>query len=190
MAKRFGAISISLGLHFGLLFLLFYWSGGGSPLPLGASLEVMTPLERGKSAQKPAEAPAATPNGATKNNQINEDSNPIQAASEAAPPVGVSDGSLVDAKERYKFELNLYLQQNQKYPARARALGQSGSVQVRFRIEADGKFSEVQIAKESPYASLNQEALDLFRRLGSFRPPPAAFGVDNQFSLAIVFALK
>lgn len=171
--KAIFSISLSLSLHIAFLGLLLFWHGKSPPMPLGVSLEVLPFVGEGRSP-----APAVR----------SERAGPSHGAERG--PIGVVGGEAVVAKERYLFELRLYLDRNKKYPARARALGQAGKVLVRFSVLGDGSFTDVRLLGECPYESLNREASALFQRLGRFHPLPAEIGVSRlEIELPIMFSL-
>lgn len=187
------AFVLSLGLHLGFLGLLLFWPLSHSPSPYGTTLEMLpVPGAANDSprAPKPRNAPApeiglghnAAPPAA--------DIVPVEGAGASAGTVGVSDGVVASIKERYRFELRQFLAQNRRYPAKARALGQTGTVEVNFTVLPDGSFTAVSLFSPSPHASLNQEATDLFQRLGKFRPLPPEFGDRLELRLPIVFTLR
>lgn len=52
------------------------------------------------------------------------------------------------------------------YPSLARRQGWQGRVQIGLRVEADGRFSELQVLQSSGYASLDHDALQTLQRIG------------------------
>lgn len=63
----------------------------------------------------------------------------------------------------------------QQYPAVARQRGERGTAHVRLNIDRSGRVLEAPLARSSGSSSLDAEAQDLMRRIGSFgRVPDSA----------------
>lgn len=60
-----------------------------------------------------------------------------------------------------------------RYPKEAKIKGEEGLVEISIAVAADGKIANSSVEKPSPYESLNQEALEAVKRLGSLPPPPS-----------------
>ncbi len=91
--------------------------------------------------------------------------------------------------QSYSEELKVFLEQNKKYPRLAQRLKQSGTVTLRVKIYADGRFGNVEILNESPFDSLNQAAVDLLKSLGRFKPLPQSFESEENFVIPIAYRM-
>jgi|GEM_PF-6710200 len=92
-------------------------------------------------------------------------------------------------KSHYLRDLKIFLEQNKKYPRQAILLKQSGIVEIEVHIDSEGKFSNIRIAKTSPFPALNQAAINLLKNLGQFRPPPISLQNHSKFKIPISFDL-
>lgn len=52
------------------------------------------------------------------------------------------------------------------YPSLARRQGWQGRVQIALRVEADGRFSDLQVLRSSGHATLDRDALQTLQRIG------------------------
>lgn len=52
------------------------------------------------------------------------------------------------------------------YPSLARRQGWQGRVQIALRVEADGRFSDLQVLRSSGHATLDHDALQTLQRIG------------------------
>lgn len=156
--------------------------------PVGASLEVVPVEAQGARAQTKSPRTPIAESGDQVQAKAAKTVAPTSSTGERdsgeAKEIGVSDGAQASARERYLYELRLYLDQNKQYPAKARALRQSGRVVVSFEVGEDGSFREVRLLGTSPFSALNEEALELFRRLGRFRPLPSELR-DKRLALEV-----
>jgi periplasmic protein TonB len=98
--------------------------------------------------------------------------NVSSAADSAAGAVGSPDGAEASARERYLYELRLFLQSRLTYPPIALTMGQEGTVLLRFRIDDNGAFEEVTIAEPSAFGILNRAALQLVQANSQWRALP------------------
>lgn len=87
----------------------------------------------------------------------------------------------------YAQELKLFLEKNKHYPRQALRLKQSGVVVVRLKIDASGKFLNIEIEKPSSFPILNNAAEDLLRKLGGFKPPPSSLASVSDFTIPIAY---
>jgi len=78
-----------------------------------------------------------------------------------------------DVKGVYLSELRTWIDQQKFYPESARSLGQTGVVEVKFRIDPSGNIINSTLEKQCAYARLNQAAISLMKSLGRFKPAPA-----------------
>jgi TonB family protein len=77
------------------------------------------------------------------------------------------------------------LQQNFHYPAAAKANGEHGTVYLAFRIDPQGRLTAIRITRSSGSATLDKDALDLFRRAQPFPPPPPAGGAQTDIPFRV-----
>lgn len=92
----------------------------------------------------------------------------------AAGSVGSGNG-----RQIYLSELRARLEAHKHYPAQARRLGQTGSVEVTFTVEANGRITNPRVTRPSPFQRLNASALETIEALKEFKPLPAEFGQDQ-----------
>jgi protein TonB len=91
---------------------------------------------------------------------------------------GVENGVQASIRERYLYELELFLNQRKNYPVRARHLELEGKVEIAFHLEANGMISDPHVASASPHPILNEAALALVQGVGKFKPLPPELGVS------------
>lgn len=108
---------------------------------------------------------------------------PAPAAAPAVPP---SDGS-VEGMRRYRLALAVEARRYKRYPPRALDAGIGGTAEVRIEV-ADGRATEVTLARPSGDASLDAAALDMIRKAAPRAAVPEAL-LRRSFavSLPIVF---
>lgn len=93
----------------------------------------------------------------------------------------------------YQAMLMAHLIKHQRYPKNSLRDGEEGKVSVRVSIDSSGNVIASHIKKSCPYASLNDEALDLFHRASPLpKPPSEVIGSKTQltFSLPINFNIR
>jgi len=93
-----------------------------------------------------------------------------------------------DLRAIYLSELRARLEEVKHYPLQARRLGQTGSVEVAFRVLADGLIDEARIVRPSPFQRLNDSALATVASLKRFRPLPA--GMTEGDSLLVTLPIR
>mgnify|MGYP001430076181 CR=1 FL=1 len=79
-----------------------------------------------------------------------------------AAPVAASLSS--DARQSWEARLLAHLEQYRRFPARARAARQQGTVHIRFRINRVGSVITATVVRSSGFATLDQAALDTLKR--------------------------
>lgn len=89
----------------------------------------------------------------------------------------------------YTQELKLYLEKSKHYPRQAIRLKQSGTVEVQVKIGASGSFSEIHLSRPSKFPLLDQAALNLFKKLGRFKPLPEQIPPDSNFTIPIAYVM-
>ena len=90
---------------------------------------------------------------------------------------------------KYLVELKSFVEKNKFYPRMAARLRQSGKVEVKLRIGADGKFGKIEVISPANFDTLNTGAIDLLKRLGHFKPLPDEFLPAEEFIIPIVYTL-
>lgn len=68
---------------------------------------------------------------------------------------------------KLRSRIMLALREHFSYPVLARRYGWQGLVEMRLRIEADGRLSHIELARSSGYATLDQAALNSTRRINT-----------------------
>jgi protein TonB len=81
--------------------------------------------------------------------------------------------AMADAKGTYLSELRAWIDRHKFYPESARLLGQTGVVEVKFKIDPSGKILSFTIDKPCAHTRLNQAAINLMKSLDRFKPAPA-----------------
>lgn len=89
----------------------------------------------------------------------------------------------------YTQELKLFLEQYKHYPRQAIRLKQSGVVQIKVKIDSQGKFSDIKLAQASNFPLLDQAALNLLKKLGQFKPLPKSIPADSNFTIPIAYIM-
>jgi protein TonB len=91
---------------------------------------------------------------------------------------------------RWQSQLAAHVQRFQRYPAAARARGESGVATVFFTIDRDGRLVQSSIVKSSGSAALDRETLAaLARAMPMPRPPEQATDAELIFTLPMGFNL-
>lgn len=117
-------------------------------------------------------------------------SNSSAASTVSAGPVGVRDGAIVSALERYKFELRLFLESRKIYPEMAKRLRQTGKVVVSFRVAESGDLTDVSLEQSSASELIDRAALDLVKNAPRFKPLPSESNVrELKLSLPLEYIL-
>ncbi len=95
----------------------------------------------------------------------------------AQPPQAASKPSTSGARgavspTKWQSRLVAHIEKRKRYPAGARGRGEQGTVQVRFRIDANGYVLSVVLARSSGFPDLDKAVLDLIHRASPVPPPP------------------
>jgi protein TonB len=77
---------------------------------------------------------------------------------------------------RYLAELQQAIARHRFYPRHARRRGLEGEVAISFVIQADGRITDVRVAKSSGSDSLDQAGVRTLKDVGRFRPIPEELG--------------
>lgn len=89
----------------------------------------------------------------------------------------------------YTQELKNYLEKSKRYPRQAMRLKQSGVVEVQVKIDAGGAFSEIKLSKASTFTLLDQAAVSLLKKIGSFKPLPKSITPNSNFTIPIAYVM-
>ncbi len=91
---------------------------------------------------------------------------------------------------RWQGQLAAHIQRFQRFPAAARARGESGVATVSFTIDREGRLVQSSIVKSSGSAALDQETLaTLARAMPMPRPPDQATDAELIFTIPMAFSL-
>ena len=71
------------------------------------------------------------------------------------------------------------VRQNLRYPQKSLQAGEEGDLTVKVHMRRDGSIIRTDLAQRSPYSALNQEAVEVFSRIGRFAPLPADYQPNN-----------
>jgi protein TonB len=121
-----------------------------------------------------------------------------QPAAAPAPPApgggsgsAASSASVAALEGDYLRGLQRAIARNRFYPPDARRRDVTGVVTVSFTVQSDGRLGDIRVAKGSGFEMLDQAALETLRRLGSYKPIPAATGKTRwPVRVPIVFDLR
>ena len=132
------------------------------------------------------------PHDLNSNSSISEDFNviPEGVISEAAQWVSTESlTGLITSKDYYDMML-MKIEQNKKYPQRAKKLHQQGQVTVAFIIDLQGALSLLRVVKGSRFKTLDRAALEAVRKSAPFPVPPVSlFKEPLKLELTILFEL-
>lgn len=146
--------------------------------------------EQPKPEPEPQPAPAATPNTQPTQGQ---DPRTAGQTSQSQGRKGIAgdpgqgahrNGDHDNQMDRYLAKVRDTIEYNKVYPARARMRRQQGQVVIRFQVNADGRAEQVSLAGSSDSRILDQQSLDLVRRL-RFPPPPSALAANGPIPVKI-----
>ena len=113
-----------------------------------------------------------------------------EAARPAAPAEGVPT-SHSNAVPRWKTQVVKLLERNKRYPAEARQRRLQGVSQVTFTIDRHGHVVSANIVSSSGSMVLDNESLELLRRVEPFpTPPPELAGDDIKLTVPIRYTAK
>ena len=95
------------------------------------------------------------------------------------------------SRQLYLSKLTRWTGSYIKYPKAALRRGNQGTVRVTVTIDRKGGVTSATIIKESPYKSLNKEALKAIKRASPYPAMPDIITGDSfEFTLPVVFALR
>ena len=88
-------------------------------------------------------------------------------------------------------QIALQVERHKGYPASARGRHETGTAQLAFTLDRNGKVLASRVVKTSGFASLDQETIDTVRRAQPFPPPPANMpGETFDFTVPIRFNIR
>ncbi len=88
----------------------------------------------------------------------------------------------------WQSRLMSHLERRKRYPAGARARGETGVAYVRFRIDDAGNVLSANLARSSGFPELDAEVVDLVRRASPVPAPPA--GVNKNITAPVRFSVR
>ncbi len=111
----------------------------------------------------------------------------VESASGAVGSTNTSKMARARIRGRLKTDLSHYFW----YPAVARRLGWQGSVRIRFRIEPDGRLTNVRVAQGSGYAVLDESAIQALRKVSHLPEAPVWLeGRAIDIELPVIYRLE
>ncbi|HWQ40172.1 MAG TPA: energy transducer TonB [Burkholderiales bacterium] len=91
----------------------------------------------------------------------------------------------------YSQQLSTQIKRYQKYPVIAQRRGWEGTTEVQLRIAADGRVTEIALAKSSGREVLDREAMEMVRRATPLPQAPEGLrGRELTVTVPIVFRLQ
>jgi protein TonB len=132
--------------------------------------EVALPPEPAKQPDKPREEPVP----------------PVPVTT--APPPPRPSAARVTSWHR---EIAMRIERHKGYPAAAQARHETGTAQLTFAIDRQGRVVTSRIARSSGSTALDQETIDTVRRAQPFPPPPPNMpGETFEFTVPIRFKVR
>lgn len=95
-----------------------------------------------------------------------------------------------DARPNWEGLILAHLERFRRYPARARAARQQGTITIRFRMNKTGMVLSSAIVKKSGYYDLDQAALDTLKRAQPLPGIPAGMGDEVELTIPVEFQLR
>lgn len=203
--ERSVGITLTLLLHVGLLLLLLYKSVQPQIKPQLAQAATVIDMQLIPQAQvtpvavaqpqpqtppvppRPKPKPRVTPPKplALEPGQVQQVSPPPTPAAAMAvampPPQPASSGVVEQLPIAYLSQVMMTIGLNRRYPLKALANREKGTVVVHIHLSRDGSVLDVTIIRSSGYASLDAEALDVVWRIAKFQAlsPQYARGAED-----------
>ena len=113
---------------------------------------------------------------------------PTPPVPQTAPPRPRPTAAQVASWHR---QIALQVERHKGYPASARGRHETGTAQLAFTLDRNGKVLASRVVKTSGFASLDQETIDTVRRAQPFPPPPANMpGETFDFTVPIRFNIR
>jgi protein TonB len=114
---------------------------------------------------------------------------PLQEQKQATAPTAATALSAVI--RRWESELVAHIERFKRYPADARARGDTGLVRVTFTIDREGRVLESHLAQSSGFPALDQEVLTMLTRAQPVPRPPEHISVDIlSFTIPVRFNIR
>ncbi|MCF8480908.1 MAG: TonB family protein [Rhodospirillum sp.] len=88
----------------------------------------------------------------------------------------------------WETHLGALIKQELRYPSSAQRRGREGRPLVLFRLDATGKVMWAKLLEPAGSEAINEEAVDLFRRISRFPPPPT--GEPWEGAIRVVFEMR
>jgi periplasmic protein TonB len=108
-----------------------------------------------------------------------------------APTEGRQDATGSNALSQWQKQLVGILENIKRYPSEARAKRQQGEAKIAFNVDRQGKVTSARIVASSGSSALDQEALEIPRRVQQLPPPPVVFsGGEVIVTMPIRFSLR
>ncbi len=104
---------------------------------------------------------------------------------------GTSVTAKATARDLYLDSLRQEIERLKEYPVAAKAMGQTGNVEVQFVVSREGEISEITLIHGTPYERLNEAALQLIHDLHHFKPIPTEMNLAQwKIRLSINYELN
>lgn len=94
-----------------------------------------------------------------------------------------------DAKQNWEAQLLAHLEHYRRFPSRARAARQQGTVQIRFRMNRAGSVLTASVVKGSGFTTLDQAALDTLKRAEPLPAIPQDMPDEVELTIPVEFYL-
>lgn len=94
-----------------------------------------------------------------------------------------------DAKQNWEARLLAHLEHYRRFPSRARAARQQGTVQIRFRMNRTGSVLTASVVKGSGFTTLDQAALDTLKRAQPLPAIPQDMPDEVELTIPVEFYL-
>lgn len=125
---------------------------------------------------------------------------PVEAVIDPGPPVPETTApkSLAapaaanlssDAKQNWEARLLAHLEHYRRFPSRARAARQQGTVQIRFRMNRTGSVLTASVLRSSGFTTLDQAALDTLKRAQPLPAIPKDMPDEVELTIPVEFYL-
>ena len=116
---------------------------------------------------------------------------PRQAVAHRAPSAGATAARSSVSPDRWKSAVVRHLERRKRYPGEAERAHVTGTVRVRFTIDANGNILRHRITGSSGHAVLDQAVADMIRRSSPVpAPPPDAFRPGLSLEVPIRFTAR
>ena len=103
-----------------------------------------------------------------------------------------SSGSAnADAKTIYLAQLRAWVESQKTYPNASRVRGETGTVEIKFRVLANGNIDSLQLVASSSFVALDRSAMLILKNHSQFTAfPPALSEQEIWVTLPIVYRLQ